>query len=94
MPLDYALAVMEPGELSSGAARRAVNLCDMLRVPVMGVVENFAEDDMELAESCRTLPVTARLGYDGALRRAACGGTLGAYETDAFDYLARAIGEL
>ena len=29
-----------------------------------------------------------------ALRRAACGGTLGAYETDAFDYLARAIGEL
>lgn len=94
MPLDYALAVMEPGELSSGAARRAVNLCDMLRVPVMGVVENFAEDDMELAEACRTLPVTARLSYDAALRRAACAGTLGAYETDAFDYLARAIGEL
>lgn len=94
MPLDYALAVMQPGELSSGSARRAVNLCDMLRVPVMGVVENFAEDDMELAESCRTLPVVAQLGYDGALRRAACDGTLGAYETDAFDYLARAIGEL
>lgn len=94
MPLDYALAVMEPGELSSGAARRAVNLCDMLRVPVIGVVENFAEDDMSLAKSCETLPVAASLAYDGALRRAACSGRLGSFETDAFDYLARAIGEL
>lgn len=94
MPLDMALAVMEPGELSSGAARRAVNLCDMLRVPVLGVIENFAEDDMKIAESCAALPVAATLRYDGALRRAACDGTLGAYETDVFDYLARALGEL
>ena len=94
MPLDYALAVAEPGELSSGALRRAINLADMLRVPVMGVVENFAEDDMELAESCRTVPVTASLPYDGELRRAAGAGRLGAYETDRLDYLARAVLEL
>ena len=94
MPLDYALAVAEPGELSSGALRRAINLCDMLRVPVMGVVENFAEEDMEIAKSCETMPVVATLPYDGALRRAASRGTLDAYETDALDYLARAVLEL
>lgn len=94
MPLDYALAVAEPGELSSGALRRAVNLADMLRVPVMGVVENFAEEDMDLAASCATLPVVASLPYDPALRRAAGSGRLGAYETDAFDNFARALLEL
>lgn len=94
MPLDYALAVAEPGEQSSGALRRAINLADMLRVPVMGVVENFAEEDMELAKSCATIPVVASLPYDGAIRRASSAGTLGAYETDRLDYLARAILEL
>ena len=94
MPLDYALAVAEPGELSSGALRRAINLADMLRVPVMGIVENFAEEDMSIAASCETVPVVASIPYDGALRRAASAGTLGAYETDRLDYLARAILEL
>ena len=94
MPLDYALAVAEPGEQSSGALRRAINLADMLRVPVMGVVENFAEDGMELAASCASIPVVASLPYDGAIRRASSEGTLGAYETDSLDYLARALLEL
>lgn len=94
MPLDYALAVAEPGEQSSGALRRAINLADMLRVPVMGIVENFAEDGMELAKSCEGIPVVASLPYDGAIRRASGAGTLGAYETDRLDYLARALLEL
>lgn len=94
MPLDYALAVAEPGELSSGALRRAINLADMLRVPVMGIVENFAQEDMDIAASCETIPVVASLPYDGALRRAASSGTLHEYETDSLDYLARAICEL
>jgi len=94
MPVDYALAVAEPGELSSGALRRAINLADMLRVPVMGIVENFAEEDMEIARSCETIPVVASLPYDGKLRRLAAGGRLYEYETDALDYLARAVSEL
>ncbi len=94
MPLDYALAVAEPGEVSSGALRRAINLADMLRVPVMGIVENFAEEDMSLPASCETIPVVASMPYDAALRRAASEGKLGDYETDSLDYLARAIGEL
>ena len=94
MPLDYALAVAEPGEMSSGALRRAINLADMLRVPVMGIVENFAEEDMEIAQSCKGIPVVASMPYDGELRRAACAGKLAEYETDRLDYLARAILEL
>ena len=94
MPVDDALAVAEPGELSSGALRRSINLADMLRVPVMGIVENFAEEDMEIAGSCAGIPVVASLPYDGALRRAANAGKLGGYETDALDYLARALLEL
>ncbi len=94
MPLDYALAVAEPGEVSSGALRRAINLADMLRVPVMGIVENFAEEDMNVAKSCSTIPVVATVPYDSDLRRLASEGRLGEYETDALDYLARAISEL
>ena len=94
MPLDYALAVAQPGEASSGALRRSINLADMLRVPVMGIVENFAREDMTLAKSCETIPVVASMPYDEALYRACADGTLGAYETDKFDYLARAICEL
>ena len=94
MPLDYALAVAEPGEMSSGALRRSINLADMLRVPVMGIVENFAEEDMEIAQSCKGIPVVASMPYDGELRRAACAGKLADYETDRLDYLARAICEL
>lgn len=94
MPLDMALAVAEPGELSNGSARRAVNLADMLRVPVMGIVENFAEEDMKLPSSCQSLPLAASLAYDPALRRAASAGELGSYETEAFDFLARAITEM
>ena len=94
MPLDYALAVAEPGEVSSGALRRAVNLADMLRVPVMGIVQNFADPELGLAASCETIPVVASLPYDPAVRRLASEGRLYEYETDAFDYLARAVGEL
>lgn len=94
MPLDYALAVAEPGELSAGALRRAINLADMLRVPVMGVVENFAREDMDIAQSCASIPVVASIPEDGALRRAASRGGLGSYETERLDYLARAICEL
>ena len=94
MPVDYSIAVAEPGETSSGTLRRAINLADMLRVPVMGIVENFAVPDMEIAASCATVPIVATLPYDPLIRKAASDGTLGQYETDAFDYLARAIGEM
>ena len=94
MPVDYALAVAEPGEVSSGALRRAVNLADMLRVPVMGIVENFASPELPMPRSCETIPVVASLPWDPDLQRLASEGRLYDYETDAFRYLARAVGEL
>lgn len=94
MALDYAVAVAEPGEQGGAALRRSINLADMLRVPVMGIVENFAQEDMSIAASCETIPVMASIPYDAQIRRAASDGTLGAYETDRLDYMARAILEL
>ena len=94
MPLDCAVAVAEPGEQGGAALRRAVNLADMLRVPVLGLVENFAGDGLGTAECCAGLPVLATLPEDPALRRACSAGALYGYETDRLDYLARALLEM
>ena len=94
MPLDCAVAVAEPGEQGGAALRRAVNLADMLRVPVLGLVENFAGDAPGTAACCAGLPVLATLPEDPALRRACSEGALYGYETDRLDYLARALMEM
>mgnify|MGYP000978302710 CR=1 FL=1 len=93
MPFDCSLCVAIPGEAAAMPVRRAVNLAEMLYVPVMGIVENFAEKDFTLSEVFSDIPVVASVPYDAALRKAADEGTLESYETEAFDFLARAIGE-
>lgn len=93
MPFDSSLCVAVPGEAAAMPARRAVNLAEMLLVPVMGIVENFAEEGFNLSEVFSDIPVVASLPYDASLRRAADEGGLESYETDALDFLARAIEE-
>ena len=94
MPMDYSLCVATPGELASVSVLRAINLAEMLMVPVMGIVENFADPDFALSEKYGDIPVVASVGYDPGLRKAADMGQLGTFETDAFDYLAKAVGDL
>ncbi len=94
MPFDCSLFVITPGELSAESGLRAVNLCEMLRVPVMGIVENFACDELSLSDKFSEIPVAASLGYEPGIRLAADRGALESYETDAFDFLARTIGEM
>lgn len=93
MPFDNSLIVAIPGEAARLSQLRAANLAEMLMVPVMGVVENFADKDFKLAEIYNELPVVASMEYDPALRSAADEGRLGAFETETFDFLARAIAE-
>ncbi|MGI5936549.1 MAG: P-loop NTPase [Oscillospiraceae bacterium] len=93
MPFDSSLCVAIPGEAAAMPVRRAVNLAEMLYVPVMGIVENFAVEDFSLSEVFSDIPVVASIPYDAALRKAADEGTLESYETDAFDFLARVIEE-
>ena len=94
MPFDCSLFVITPGEFAAESGLRAVNLCEMLRVPVMGVVENFACDELSLSEKFADIPVAASLRYEPGIRLAADNGTLENYDTDAFDFLARSIGEI
>lgn len=93
MPLDNSLIVAIPGAAAKLPQLRAANLAEMLMVPAMGVVENFAEKGFALSEIYPNLPVVASMPYDPELRRAADEGRLGAFETEAFDFLARAIDE-
>ncbi len=94
MPFDCSLFVITPGELSAESGLRAVNLAEMLRVPVMGLVENFACEGLSVSEKFSKIPVAASLPYDPALRLAADRSGLEDYETETFDYLARSIGEM
>lgn len=94
MPFDCSILVMTPGELSAESGLRCLNLCEMLRVPAMGVIENFACEELELSNSFSELPVLATLGYEQGIRVASDKGTLENYRTEAFDYLARSIGEI
>lgn len=94
MPMDMSLVVAVPGEAASGAVLRSINLAEMLLVPVMGIIENFAEEGFELSEKYGDIPVVARLSYDVELRKAADEGRLGAFETTALDYLSGAIDEM
>lgn len=93
MPLDNSILVTIPGEAARLPALRSLNLAEMLMVPVMGVVENFAADGFEFPQLHPGLPVLARMEYDPEIRRAADEGRLGALKTDYFDFLARAIEE-
>lgn len=94
MPFDCSLFVITPGELSAESGLRAVNLCEMLRVPVMGLVENFACDELSISEKFAEIPVAATLKYQPELRKACDEGKIEDYNTDAFDFLARTIKEM
>lgn len=93
MPMDSSLLVAVPGKMAENSLRRAVNLAEMLLVPVMGTVLNFAEDEAQTPEMLGDIPTVACLPYDPALKRAADDGKLEEYSTQALDYLARAIAE-
>jgi Mrp family chromosome partitioning ATPase len=94
MPFDCSLFVITPGEFAAESGLRAVNLAEMLRVPVMGVVENFACDELKLSDKFSEIPVAASLNYDPALRVACDKGQLESFETPAFDFLARTIKDM
>jgi len=93
MPMDNSLLVAVPGTYAANSLRRAVNLAEMLLVPVMGTVLNFADDPAQAPEILNDIPVVACLGEDRAISAAADAGELESYETPALDFLARAIAE-
>ncbi len=93
MPFDCSLFVITPGAYGAISGRRAVNLAEMLLVPVMGLVENFAAEGFALDACFDDIPTAASLPYDAALRAAADAGRLESYETDALDFLAKMIND-
>ena len=91
MPMDNSLLVAVPGKFAENNLRRAVNLAEMLMVPVMGVVLNHSDNPENAPDILSDIPVVACLAEDPAIRTAANEGKMETYPADAFEFLARAI---
>jgi len=92
LPLDGVLAVTTPQEVANQAVRRTLHLAGELRVPVLGLVENFSESfggtGAETVSREFQLPIIDSLPLDPRLSIAADAGGLEALETA---YLANTI---
>lgn len=86
LPVDGILVVTSPQELVSMIVEKAVNMAELMKVPILGLIENysffrcpdcgkehriFGESHLEEVAAAHGLPVLARLPIDPALA-AAC----------------------
>jgi len=100
--------VATPQELVSMIVAKAVNMAQMMNIPVLGIVENmsyvscpdcgkkiylFGEGRTEEAAAEFGLPVLARIPLDPALAALCDGGRLEAMENDYLDGVLAAIRE-
>lgn len=85
LPVDGIIVVTSPQELVSMIVEKAVKMAEMMKVPILGLVENysyfkcpdcgkkhtiFGESHLEEIAQAHGLPVLARLPIDPALARA------------------------
>lgn len=95
IPFDGAVIVTEPGRLAVTSVRRAMNLCSMLMIPVIGLVENFSTDPQQqhITELYGDTPLLAAVPRSEHIFAAASEGSLATVDTSLFDGLAAAIAE-
>lgn len=97
LPVDGIIVVTSPQELVSMIVEKAVNMAELMKVPVLGIVENmsyyvcpdckkqhsiFGESHLEEIAAERHLPVLARLPIDPSLSRLMDDGTIELFEGD------------
>jgi len=92
MPFDSSIVVATPGALSELICNRAANLAEMLMVPVMGVVENFAPEG-STADTLGLYPVIASIAYKPEIRERADSGSLGSYDCEELEFFARMLAD-
>ena len=104
--LDGIIIVTSPQELVSMIVEKALNLAQLMNVPVLGLVENFSyalcpdcgkhiavfgESRLESVAERYGLPILGRLPIDPKLAAACDAGTLELFEGDWLEYAADAI---
>ncbi len=100
IPLDGIIVVASPQELVSLIVEKAVNMANMMNIPILGLVENmsyvqcpdcgrkiqlFGESHIEEVAAKHGLPVLARIPVDPSLARAVDGGCVELFEGDWMD---------
>jgi ATP-binding protein involved in chromosome partitioning len=105
-PLDGVVMVTMPQGLSSMVVRKTVHMCQELKVPILGIVENmsyfvspetgtkfeiFGPSHTGLVAECSGAPILARLPIDPQLTSLADSGHIEEYESEAYAELASAF---
>lgn len=95
IPFDGAVIVTEPGTLPVIPVNRAINLCSMLMVPVVGIVENFSvsPDQQHIAQLYGDTPLLAALPRSEVIATAVSEGRLAQVDVTLFDGLASVVAE-
>jgi len=106
LPLDGVLMVTTPQSLSSMIVRKTVNMCQALKVPILGIVENmsyfispetgnkhmiFGPSHTQAVAQLAKAPILGQLPIDPSLAELADAGMIEEYEHAAYSELATAF---
>lgn len=109
IPLDGIIVVTSPQELVSVIVEKAVNMAEMMNIPILGLVENmsyvtcpdcgkkiqvFGESHLEKVAARHGLPVLGRLPMDPALAKVVDLGVVELFEGDWLDGAAERLESL
>lgn len=109
LPVDGIVVVASPQELVSMIVAKAVNMAEMMHVPMLGIVENmsyivcpdcgkhisvFGESHVDEVAAKHGLPVLAKLPIDPQLAQLADAGMIENYATNGLDQAADAVEKL
>lgn len=109
LPVDGIIIVTSPQELVAMIVEKAVNMAELMKIPVLGIVENmsyfvcpdcggshhiFGESHIDTIASEHHLPLLAKLPMDPALSRQMDSGLIELYEGDWMTPAADRLSEL
>ncbi|MBR5786050.1 MAG: Mrp/NBP35 family ATP-binding protein [Clostridia bacterium] len=106
LPICGIIIVTSPQELVSMIVEKAVNMANLMNIPVLGIVENmsyyvcpdcgkehkiYGESHIDEIAAKHNIPLVAKIPIDGKLTVACDKGTIELFENDALDKLADAL---
>ncbi len=109
LPINGIIIVTSPQELVSMIVEKAVNMANLMNIPVLGIVENmsyfecpdcgkkhhiYGESHIDEIASKHNIPIVAKLPINGKLAAACDKGTIELFESNALDELAESLEKL
>ncbi len=109
LPIDGILIVTSPQELVSMIVEKAVNMAGLMKIPVLGIIENmsyytcpdcgaehriYGESHIDEIAAKHSIPLVAKLPIDPKLAAACDKGTIELFANDALDKIAESLEQL